>query len=350
MIVDDSALVRRALTEGLSADAEIEVVGSAIDPYVARDKILQLKPDVLTLDIEMPRMDGLSFLKVLMKHHPMPVIVMSSLTTAGSGYAMEAMQAGAVEVLVKPGNAHQVGEETARLAELIKAVARARVGPVVAGPPERTRGRAVVDSAGGARRYPARALLLLGASTGGTKAIETILTGLSGDLPGMLIVQHIPGQFSLAFARRLNGQCAMEVREAKNGDVLQPGLALIAPGGFHMIPRWMGAHYVVTTTLGPMVHHQRPSVDVLFDSAVRAGAGANTLAVVLTGMGADGAAGLLTLREAGAETIAQDEATCVVFGMPREAILLGAARRVLPLDQVGPALERFADAVALGRR
>ena len=354
LIVDDSALVRRALTEGLSADPDIEVVGSAIDPYVARDKILQLQPDVLTLDIEMPRMDGLTFLKVLMKHHPMPVIVMSSLTTAGSTYALEALQAGAVDVVAKPGNANCVAEETALLAEKIKAVARARVrhtstpasasAPTPASP--KSPGR---KPPSGGRRYAAHALILIGASTGGTKAIETVLTALPKDLPGILIVQHIPAQFSLAFANRLNELCRLEVREAKNGDVLQPGLALVAPGGFHMIPRWNSTHYAVTTTIGPPVHHQRPSVDVLFDSAARAGSGPYTLAALLTGMGADGAAGMLALRRAGATTFAQNEETCVVFGMPKEAIQLGAAQRVLPLEHIAAGIDRFADSISLIR-
>lgn len=352
LIVDDSALVRRALTEGLSADPDIEVVGSAIDPYVARDKILQLHPDVLTLDIEMPRMDGLTFLKVLMKHHPMPVIVMSSLTTAGSAYALEALQAGAVEVVAKPGSAYSVGEETAKLAEKIKAVARARVrpapAPAPAAMPAAPAGQKPLPTRGG-RRYGARALILIGASTGGTEAIRAVLTALPEDLPGILIVQHIPAQFSLAFANRLNELCRMEVREAKNGDVLQPGLALVAPGGYHLIARWVGTHYAMTTNTGPPVHHQRPAVDVLFDSAARAGAGPYALAALLTGMGADGAAGMLTLRQAGATTFAQNEETCVVFGMPREAIQLGAAQRVLPLEHIAPGIDRFANSVAVIR-
>ena len=363
LIVDDSALVRRSLTEGLSADPGIEVVGSAIDPYVARDKILQLNPDVLTLDIEMPRMDGLTFLKVLMKHHPMPVIVMSSLTTAGSAIALEALQAGAVDVVAKPGSAYAAAEEIGKLAEKIKAVARARVR---AAPGSSSAAAATATAAAatagapvtvasvtkppplvrGGRRYAASALILIGASTGGTEAIKTVLTALPSDLPGILIVQHIPAQFSLAFANRLNELSRLEVREAKNGDVVAPGLVLIAPGGFHIIPRWVGSHYVLTTNTGPTVHHQRPAVDVLFDSAARAGAGPFALAVLLTGMGADGAAGMLTLRQAGATTFAQNEESCVVFGMPKEAIQLGAAQRVLSLDQIAPAIDRFANSIA----
>ncbi len=364
LIVDDSALVRRSLTEGLSADPGIEVVGSAIDPYVARDKILQLHPDVLTLDIEMPRMDGLTFLKVLMKHHPMPVIVMSSLTTEGSSIALEALQAGAVDVVAKPGSAYAAAEEIGKLADKIKAVARARVraAPTPAPASSASTYAPATATAGtqssvasvtkppplirGGRRYAARAMILIGASTGGTEAIKSVLIALPPDLPGILIVQHIPAQFSLAFANRLNELSRLEVREAKNGDVVSPGLALVAPGGFHIIPRWVGSHYVVTTSIGPPVHHQRPAVDVLFDSAARAGAGPYALAALLTGMGADGAAGMLTLRQAGATTFAQNEESCVVFGMPKEAIQLGAAQRVLALDQIAPAIDRFANSIA----
>ena len=356
LIVDDSALVRRALTEALSAEPGIEVVGTAIDPYVARDKILQLKPDVLTLDIEMPRMDGLTFLKVLMKHHPMPVIVMSSLTTEGSSMALEALQAGAVDVVAKPGSAYCAAGETGKLADKIRALARARVRPAAeptetrpAAPPPVASGPKPALPARGGRRYAARALILIGASTGGTEAIKTVLTALPADLPGFLVVQHIPAQFSLAFANRLNELCKLEVREAKNGDVVTPGLVLIAPGGFHLIPRWVGTHYVATLNTGPPVHHQRPAVDVLFDSAARAGAGPYALAAILTGMGADGAAGMLKLRQAGATTFAQNEETCVVFGMPREAIELGAAQRVLPLELMAPGIDRFANSIALSR-
>jgi two-component system chemotaxis response regulator CheB len=356
LIVDDSALVRRALTDGLSADPDIEVVGSAIDPYVARDKILQLQPDVLTLDIEMPRMDGLTFLKVLMKHHPMPIIVMSSLTTKGSAIALEALQAGAVDVVAKPGSAYCAAVEIGKLADKIKAVARARVRAVPAPAPAAQRSPAPSPPVAkpappvrGGRRYAARSLILIGASTGGTEAIKTVLTALPEDLPGILIVQHIPAQFSLAFANRLNELCRLEVREARNGDVVAPGLALVAPGGYHLIPRWVGSHYVVTTNTGPPVHHQRPAVDVLFDSAARSGVGANALAALLTGMGADGAAGMLALRQAGGTTFAQDEETCVVFGMPREAIRLGAAQRVLPLEYIAPGIDRFANSIALPR-
>ncbi len=359
LIVDDSALVRKALTDILSADPDIEVVGSAIDPYVARDKILQLQPDVLTLDIEMPRMDGITFLKVLMKHRPMPVIVMSSLTTAGSQQALDALSAGAVDVVAKPGGrSTSITEDTARLIQKIKAAARCRIraapqtmaqpgsSPASSRAPGSTGGTTM---SGDSRRYPPRALILIGASTGGTEAIRTVLSGLPPDLPPILIVQHIPAQFSLAFANRLNDLCHMEVREAKEGDALRSGLALVAPGGFHLIARWSGGHYLAGINSGPQLHHQRPAVDVLFDSAVRCGAGRHMLAALLTGMGADGASGMLSLHRAGAITLAQDEDSCVVFGMPREAIQLGAVNEVLSLEQIGPAINRFARSIALPR-
>jgi two-component system chemotaxis response regulator CheB len=372
LIVDDSAIVRRILAEGLAAFPEIEVVGTAIDPYLARDKILALQPDVLTLDIEMPRMDGLSFLKLLMKHRPMPVIVISSLTTAGSAHALEALQSGAIDVMAKPEGSYSANANCAELVHKIKAAYQARLrrpvpsrapppAPSNAAPGGTALGSSVPRRAGlspstaegvppgarNARHYSARKIILLGASTGGTEALREILTGLSGDLPGICIVQHIPARFSKAFADRLNTLCRFEVREACHGDRVQPGLALIAPGGFHLVLRWVGNSYVVELNEGPMVHHQRPAVDVLFDSAAKAGAGPHTLALLLTGMGADGANGLLKLKEAGAVTVAQDESTCVVFGMPREAIRLGAAQTVLPLDHMSQFIESHATAIAL---
>lgn len=348
LIVDDSALVRRALTESLSRSPDIEVVGTAIDPYVARDKILQLNPDVLTLDIEMPRMDGLTFLKLLMQRRPMPVIILSSLIGAGSVKALEALQAGAVEVLPKPDGAMSAFEDHQRLVEVIKAAARAKLTrqhlpralqpvPVVSPTRPLARGTTLPPS------YQSRIIILMGASTGGTEALRMILTRLPGSLPGICIVQHIPAHFSLAFAQRLNELCAFEVREAKNGDVVAPGLALVAPGGFHLVLSWRGDAYEVRLSEGPRIHYQRPAVDVLFGSAVKAGAAPHALAILLTGMGSDGAASMLELRKAGARTIAQDEASCVVFGMPREAIRLGAAESVLALDHIATHIERFAN-------
>ena len=348
LIVDDSSLVRKIVTSSLAPYPDIEVVGTAPDPYVARDRILELNPDVLTLDIEMPRMDGITFLKLLMKHRPMPVILMSSLTAAGSAKALEALQAGAVEVMSKPSGTFSAHEDGLHLAEKIRAAAAARIRPARGeAPPTAPVPRAArpIDDRGtaeSARPVLPRRIILLGASTGGTEALKTVLTSMSGGLPGICVVQHIPAYFSKAFADRLNQLCAMEVREAKQGDVLQAGLALVAPGGYHMILRWNSVHYTVDLSQGPQIHHQRPAVDILFDSAVKCGAGPHAVAAVLTGMGADGAAGLLRLRQSGASTIAQNEETSVVFGMPREAIRLGGAQHVLPLEHIGRRLEQLA--------
>ena len=353
LIVDDSALVRRALTENLSRCTDIEVVGTAVDPYVARDKILLLNPDVLTLDIEMPRMDGLTFLKRLMQYRPMPVVILSSLTGAGSAKALEALQAGAVDVLEKASGALSALQDHTRLVEVIKAAARARLRPPPAESPTSrppaaaAQARTSVVRASRGRRYDPHKIILMGASTGGTEALRAILTRLSADLPGICIVQHIPAFFSLAFAQRLNELCNLEVREAKNGDLVQPGLALVAPGGFHIVLDWRGHGYGVRLNEGPPIHYQRPAVDVMFGSAVKAGAAPHALSLLLTGMGSDGASSLLELRNAGARTICQDEASCVVFGMPREAIRMGAAQIVLPLDQIAPHVERFASEVAI---
>lgn len=366
LIVDDSALVRKVVTDSLARHPEVEVVGTAVDPYAARDKILALDPDVMTLDIEMPRMDGLTFLKLIMKHRPMPVVIMSSLTTLGSSKALEALQAGAVEVVGKPSGAYSAVEASELVAKIRAAAhSRYRRQPAAGGsttpvsqtdltPPP---ARAVAPAVGavrakpvagpGSRRYPARPLILLGASTGGTEALKVVLTSLRGDLPGICIVQHIPAYFSAAFADRLNQLCELEVAEARRGEVVRPGRALVAPGGQHLLLRWTGAGYTVDLNTGPPVHHQRPAVDVLFDSAVKAGAAPHVLGMVMTGMGSDGAAGLLRLREAGAQTAAQDEQSCVVFGMPREAIRMGAAQEVLPLERFAARIERYADSVAL---
>ena len=256
--------------------------------------------------------------------------------------ALEAMQAGAVDVMEKPAGSFSAQADGARLAEKIRAAASARLNSLVNAQPwedlKRTREAVVVKAAS---QQLMRRIILVGASTGGTEALKTMLTGMRGDLPGVCIVQHIPAYFSKAFADRLNQICPMEVREARNADVVTPGLALVAPGGYHMVLKWQGNHYVAELNQGPMLHHQRPAVDILFDSAVRAGAGPHAVAALLTGMGADGAAGLLRLREAGANTIAQNEETCVVFGMPREAIRLNAAQHVLPLQDIGPSLSRL---------
>lgn len=339
LVVDDSAVVRKLVSEALKSDPEIEVVGTAVDPYVARDKIKDLNPDVLTLDLEMPRMDGLTFLKILMEQRPLPVIIMSSLSQKGSDYALEALRLGAFDVLAKPGGPYSFGDLGPQLIARIKASAGARLRRSKApGAPLPTRPTAV------ARAGSARDVILLGASTGGTEALREVLTRLPGGLPGIAIVQHIPPVFSKSFAARLNQLCAFEVREAVDGDKLKPGLALIAPGNFHLMLQWQADHYRVRVVNGPQVWHQRPAVDLLFKSAVDAGAGPTAIAGILTGMGKDGAEGLLRLREKGATTFAQDEATSVVYGMPRAAWENGAAQRQLALDRVADFISQHHEA------
>lgn len=329
LVVDDSAVVRKLVTEALSSDPEIEVVGTAIDPYFARDRIKELNPDVLTLDLEMPRMDGLTFLRILMEQHPLPVIIMSSLSQRGSAYAMEALRLGAFDVLAKPHGSYSFGNLGPQLIARIKASVGARLRRTTVTPPPPAPTPRTVR-----RGQHSRQIILLGASTGGTEALRDVLTRLPDGLPGIAIVQHIPPVFSKAFADRLNTQCPFEVREAVDGDRLRPGLALIAPGNFHLLLNWHGDHYRVRVTGGPPVWHQRPAVDLLFKSAADCGAGPHAIAGVLTGMGKDGAEGLLRLREAGAATFAQDEASSVVYGMPRAAWENGAARLRVPLDRV----------------
>jgi two-component system, chemotaxis family, protein-glutamate methylesterase/glutaminase len=329
LVVDDSALVRKVLTEELSRYSDIEVVGGAIDPYVARDKIVRLKPDVITLDIEMPRMDGLSFLSKLMKFYPMPVVVVSSLTPRNSQNAIRALELGAVDVICKPGSSLSTTDISQRLVEAIRVASRAKIARTALTEP--------VDKKS-SQEYKIQLktthkVIAVGASTGGTIAIEKLLSKMPLNVPGILIVQHMPEYFTASFAERLNTLCKIEVREAKDGDTAAPGLALIAPGGHHMLLERSGAFYQVRIKGGPMVHHQKPSVDVLFHSVAK-NAGANAIGVLLTGMGADGADGLLAMKQNKAYTIAQDEATSVVYGMPGEAVKLGAACDVLPLDDI----------------
>ncbi|MFH1060827.1 MAG: chemotaxis response regulator protein-glutamate methylesterase [Pseudomonadota bacterium] len=335
LIVDDSAVVRQVLSKSLAGQTDIEVVGTATDPYVARDKIVHLEPDVITLDIEMPRMDGLTFLRKLMQHRPMPVIILSSLTQKGGRLALEAIEAGAVEVLSKPGGSFSVGEMAEQLAEKIRAAARSR--PMA---------KSQADTAVTPVATPitnvdlTHKIIAIGASTGGTEAIKQVLTRLPGTVPGIVVVQHMPPRFTTAFANRLDGICPFEVREAADGDSVYPGRCLIAPGNFHMMLRRSGARYHVEVKTGPMVHHQRPAVDVLFRSVAKA-AGKNALGVILTGMGADGGEGLLQMRQAGAPTLGQDEASCVVYGMPKVAFEMGAVGKVLSLGDIAAEIMRL---------
>ncbi len=329
LIVDDSATVRRVLTQELSKQPGIEVIGAAPDPYAARDMIVHENPDVLTLDIEMPRMDGLTFLDRLMARHPMPVIVVSSLGQKGSEVALDALSRGAVDFVGKPGAAYAVGDMARDLAEKIqmarwvdvkKLLAHRNAQPL---PPMRS--KALIRTT--------RQILAVGASTGGTEAISLLLRGFPASCPPTLVVQHMPAQFTTAFAKRLNELCAPDVREAKDGDALVPGQVLLAPGSFHMELRRHGALYLVKLHQGAPVFYQRPSVDVLFQS-VADYAGANAVGVILTGMGQDGARGLLAMRRAGARTFAQDENSCVVFGMPKAAVELDAVDAVMPIEKM----------------
>ncbi|MFW6148019.1 MAG: protein-glutamate methylesterase/protein-glutamine glutaminase, partial [Thermodesulfobacteriota bacterium] len=325
LIVDDSAVVRKIFKEELSRDKRIEVVGTAPDPYVARDKIVKLKPHVVTLDIEMPRMDGITFLRKLMRYYPLPVIIVSSLTSKGSKLALEALSLGALEVISKPSTSYSVGELNVQLIDKIVAASHATLKPREEREPQKVvqtikESHALSDTTD--------KVIAIGASTGGTEALKMILTAMPPNAPGILAVQHMPANFTTSFAARLNELSAITVREAKDGDSLVQGVALIAPGNYHMLLRRNGARYCVQIKNGPLVYHQRPAVDVLFHS-VAAYAGSNAVGVLLTGMGSDGASGLLKMRQAGAHTVAQDEKSCIVFGMPKEAIRLGAAEKVV---------------------
>jgi two-component system, chemotaxis family, protein-glutamate methylesterase/glutaminase len=337
LIVDDSAVVREVLMRELSRQPGIEVVGTAPDPYIARDKILQLNPDVMTLDVEMPRMDGITFLRKIMQHHPVRTIMLSSLTPKGGEMAMEALAAGAVDVLCKPGAAYTVGDLVPVLVQQIRAAAQVDISKM----------RLAVAGTSPAQARPAtpttkalfqttNKILAIGASTGGTRAIEDVLMNMPANCPAMVIAQHMPAGFTQSFAQRLDRICAMEVREGKDGDSVVPGVALIAPGNYHMVLRRSGARYFVALTQTERRHFQRPAVDELFESVAEYAA-RNAVGVILTGMGSDGADGLLKMRQAGAHTIAQDEKTSVVWGMPGEAVKRGAAIEVLPLPQIAAA-------------
>lgn len=327
LIVDDSATARAVLSEILESDPSIEVVATASDAYVARDKIVELKPDVVCLDVEMPRMDGITFLKRLMHYMPVPVVMVSSLTQNGAKTTLEALEAGAVDFVGKPHSHIYDGVETMReeLLSKIKMASRVRV---------RQRSLQSVQQANmTSLAETTNKILAIGASTGGTEALKDVLMGLPRNAPGTIIVQHMPSNFTGPFAERLNGLCAMEVREAKNGDSITPGVALIAPGDYHMVVRRSGARYYVEIGSGDKVSGHRPSVDVLFNSVAKI-AGANAIGVILTGMGGDGARGLLSMRNAGSRTLGQDELSCVVYGMPKVAFDIGAVEKQVSLNKI----------------
>lgn len=336
LVVDDSAIVRKILSQELGRHSGIEIVGTAPDPYIARDKILALQPDVLTLDVEMPRMDGITFLRKLMRHHPMPVIVLSSLTPQGGKTALEALEAGAVEVMCKPSGSYTVGNVCDSLVEKIKAASTARIGVRPATTEQRTPSPQRLSMAETTNK-----IIAIGASTGGVQALTCVLSALPANAPGVVVVQHMPAHFTTSFAQRLNTECAMHVKEADDGDHVVPGRVLIAPGGLHMVLQRSGANYFVSLKDGPPVCRQKPSVEVLFNSVAKY-VGPNAVGAILTGMGDDGATGLLNMRQAGAHTIAQDEKSCVVFGMPKEAIARGGAEKVTSLDRIAAGLIAFA--------
>ena len=334
LIVDDSAIVRKIFSRELSRDKRIKVVGTAPDPYVARDKIVRLKPDVVTLDIEMPRMDGITFLKKLMHHFPIPVVIVSSLTPKGGELALEAMESGAVEVLSKPGSAYSVGDMSVELIHKIKAAANVKVKKIKKKPKKNQ-----VKHLSMTRTTDK--VVAIGASTGGTKALGRILVKMPPTAPGTVIVQHMPEFFTKSFADRLDQTCPVDVVEAQDGDSITPGKVLIAPGNYHTLMRRSGARYYVKVKKGPLVGRHRPSINVLFKSVAKF-AGRNAVGVILTGMGSDGADGLKKMHDAGAKTIGQDKKTSIVYGMPKVANDCGAVDEVLPLQNIARRILDFA--------
>jgi two-component system chemotaxis response regulator CheB len=343
LVIDDSASVRQTMKAILEEDPDLHVIGTACDPFAAARMLAEEVPDVITLDVEMPRMDGITFLRKLMSQCPVPVVMCSSLTEDGSATLMEAMQAGAVDVILKPrmGVADHLAEQRMMIRDTVKAAARARVKGGKARPaPARLEPQAKLTAdavlpppTGRAMSKTTEMVVCIGASTGGTEALREVLEALPANAPGMVIVQHMPEHFTRAFAKRLDGLCDVSVKEAEDGDTVMRGHVLIAPGGKHTMLERQGARYLVHVREGPLVSRHRPSVDVLFRSAARC-AGSNAVGVIMTGMGDDGARGLLEMKQAGARTFAQDEATSVVFGMPKEAIARGAADRIVPLEAI----------------
>ncbi|MFH0726014.1 MAG: chemotaxis response regulator protein-glutamate methylesterase [Pseudomonadota bacterium] len=345
LVVDDSAVVRQTMSEILESDADIEVMATAADPFAAADRIREEVPDVITLDVEMPRMDGITFLQKIMSQHPIPVVMCSSLTENGSMTALRALEFGAVEIIVKPkiGTKKFLEESSVQICDVVKAAALARtrkISPSRKVEPKLTADAVIAKSSSRAMVQTTEKVVAVGASTGGTEALRVFLEALPANAPGIIIVQHMPENFTRSFAERLNGLCQISVKEAEQNDTVLRGRALIAPGGRHMLLKRSGARYFVEIKEGPLVCRHRPSVDVLFRSTARY-AGNNALGVIMTGMGDDGARGLLEMKEAGAVTIAQDEATSVVFGMPHEAIRRGAADKVLPLEAISGVVMRL---------
>jgi two-component system chemotaxis response regulator CheB len=343
MVVDDSAVVRQVVTGVLRADPGIEVIATAADPLLAIERMKREWPDVIVLDIEMPRMDGITYLKKLMRERPTPVIICSTLTATGTQTSMEALAAGAVAIITKPkfGLKDFLQDASDDLVAAVRAAARANVKRLNTydGPPRLVPVKLTADCIREPRDTRAwvqttAPVVAVGTSTGGTQALEAVLTTLPRLSPGIVIVQHMPEAFTAAFAARLDGLCQIAVREAQHNDRVVQGQALIAPGGKHMLLKRSGAHYHVEVVDGPLVNRHRPSVDVLFRSVARS-AGANALGIIMTGMGSDGALGLLEMRNAGARTIAQDEETCVVYGMPKEAAKRGAVGKTVPLSAIG---------------
>lgn len=341
LIVDDSAVVRQVLEEVLGSDSALQVVGSARDPFVAADIMKRVVPDVITLDVEMPRMDGITFLHKIMTQKPIPVVMCSSLTEKNSETAMKALEYGAVDIIEKPrmGVKQYLEESKVIICDTVKAAAEARLGRArknngfIKVEPKLTADAVIEKPNSRAMIQTTERVVVVGASTGGTEALKSFLEALPLDAPGMVIVQHMPEHFTAAFARRLDGICRVSVKEAANDDTVVRGRALIAPGNKHTLLKRSGARYYVEVKDGPLVSRHRPSVDVLFRSAARY-AGKNAVGVIMTGMGDDGAKGMLEMKDAGAYTVAQDEATCIVFGMPKEAIKLGAVKTVAPLDHI----------------
>lgn len=346
LVVDDSAVVRQTLTAILNSDPKIEVIGTASDPIFAAKKISQEVPDVITLDVEMPRMDGLTFLKKMMSQHPLPVVIISSLTEKGTETGMKALEYGALEIITKPqmNTKEFIEESRIRICDAVKAAAIAKISrrtsltPITFTVQPKYSADAILAPANDHSMIKTTDIVIaVGASTGGTEALRVFLEALPVDIPGIVIVQHMPENFTRSFAERLDSICRITVKEAQNGDTVTRGKALIAPGNHHMLLKRSGAKYYVEITQGPLVNRHRPSVDVLFRSTARY-AGKNAIGIIMTGMGDDGAHGLLEMKEAGAFTIAQDEQSCIVFGMPKEAIALNAAKKILPLDKIASAI------------